>query len=117
MATLEKIYHLGGDELIFPSFMSSTLDFKAACHTAGYSDGAMEFSLHEGFQLEMVSVYPRESEVLLPPNNVDKRSSAPMVKRVARPHGEEDPPNKNAKIPRTPTTTANKFEQLTDGRS
>ena len=41
---LKNVYHQG-DELIFRSFTSSTLDFKVACHTANYSKGTiLEFN-------------------------------------------------------------------------
>ena len=61
LAPLQKIYRLG-HELIFRSFTPSTLDFKVACHTAGYSKGTiLELSLLEGFQLDNVSVYPSAS--------------------------------------------------------
>ena len=91
-ACLQDIYHQG-EELIFCSFTPSTLDFKVACHTAGYSKGTiLEFTLLEGFLLESVSVYPRESEVLLPPNTRFAVTSAPMTKRVSGPHGEDGPP-------------------------
>ena len=56
LTSLQNIYHLG-DELVFCSFTSSTLDFKVACHTAGYSKGTiLEFTLLEGFLLDSVSV-------------------------------------------------------------
>ena len=124
-ARLQDIYHQG-KEVIFGSFMSITLDFKEACHTAGYSKGTiLELSLLEGFQLDDVSVHPRESEVLLPPNRRFALTSAPMTKRVSGPHGEDAPPpkkNKNAKIPRTLTPNSNqelvnviKLQQLTVG--
>ena len=91
-ARLQDIYHQG-KELIFCSFMSSTLDFKVACHTAGYSKGTiLELSLLEGFQLDDVSVHPCESEVLLPPNRRFAVTSAPMTQRVSGPHGEDGPP-------------------------
>ena len=117
----EDIYHQG-EELIFCSFTSSTLDFKVACHTAGYSKGTiLELSLLEGFQLDDVSVHPRESEVLLPPNRRFAVTSAPMTQRVSGPHGEDGPPpNKNANVPRTLTPNGNqelvnaiKLQQLT----
>ena len=92
LETLQKVYHLG-DELIFCSFTPSTLDFNVACHTAGYSKGTiLELSLLEGFQLDNVSLYPRESEVLLPPNKRFAVTSVPMAKRVSLPHGEGGPP-------------------------
>ena len=99
------------------------MDFKVACHTAGYSKGTiLELSLLEGFQLHDVSAHPRESEVLLPPNRRFAVTSAPMTKRVSGPHGEGGPPNKNAKIPHTLTPNGNqelvnviKLQQLTVG--
>ena len=121
--TLQKFYH-EGNELIFCAFTSTTLDFNVACHTAGYSKGTiLELSLLEGFQLDNVSVYPRESgEVLLPPNRRFAVTSAPMTKRVSLPHGEDGPPNKNTNIPRTLTPNGNqelvnviKLQQLTVG--
>ena len=78
--------------------MPSTLN------TAGYIDGSMEFSLHEGFQLENVSVYPRESEVLLPPN---KRSSAPMTKHDKK---RKDPSYSNDE--RQPTGAGERHQAL-----
>ena len=91
LTSLQNIYHLG-DELIFCSFTPSTLDFKVACHTAGHSKGTiLEFTLLEGFLLDSVSVYPRESEVLLPPNKFAV-TSAPRAKSVSGPHGEDGPP-------------------------
>ena len=94
LTDLQNIYHRG-DELIFCSFTSSTLDFNVACHTAGYSKGPiLELSLLEGFQLDNVSVHPRESEVLLPPNRRFAVTSAPITKRVSGLHGEGGPPQK-----------------------
>ena len=91
-ALLQDIYHLGA-ELMFGSFMSTTLDFKVACHMLGCSQGTIfEFSLLEGFQLHDVSVRPCESEVLLPPNTRFAVTSAPMTRRVSWPHGEDGPP-------------------------
>ena len=92
LETMEKVYHLG-DELIFCSFTPSTLDFNVACHTANYSKGTtLEFTLLEGFLLDSVNVYPRESEVLLPPNKRFAVTSVPMTKRVSVPGGEDGPP-------------------------
>ena len=93
-ACLQDIYHQG-EELTFCNFTSNTLDFKVACHTAGYSKGTiLELNLLEGFQLDDVSVHPRESEALLPPNKRFAVPSAPMTKRVSGPHGEDAPPPK-----------------------
>ena len=120
-AHLQDIYHQG-KEVISGSFMSITLDFKEACHTAGYSQGTiLEFTLLEGFQLHDVSVRPCESEVLLPPNRRFAVTSAPMTQRVSGPHGEDGPlPSKNANVPRTLTPNGNqelvnviKLQQLT----
>ena len=100
---MQKVYHLG-DELIFCSFTPSALDFKVACHTANYRKGTiLEFTLLEGFLLDSVSVYPRESEALLPPNKRFAVTPAPMTKIVSVPGGEDGPPNKNARIPRSLT--------------
>ena len=68
------------------------MDFNVACHTADYSKGTiLEFTLLEGFLLDSVSVYPRESEALLPPNKRFAVTSVPMTKRVSLPHGEDGP--------------------------
>ena len=100
---LQNIYQRGA-ELIFCSFTSSTLDFKVACHSANYGKGTIfEFSLLEGFLLDNVSVYPRESEVLLPPNTRFAVTSAPVTKMVSHSGGEDGPQNKNARIPRNLT--------------
>ena len=67
------------------------MDFQVACLTANYGTGTiLELTLLEGFQLDNVSVYPRESEVLLPPNKRFAVTSAPIAKRVVGPKGGED---------------------------
>ena len=53
-----------GYELIFCAFTSSTMDFKYACTMARYSAGTiLQLTLLEGFQLDELSLYPREHEV------------------------------------------------------
>ena len=85
-----KIYRLG-DEVIYCGFTSTTLDFKVACQNANYAAGTvLEMTLLEGYQLDNVSVYPRESEVLLPPNKRFVVTSAPIAKRVVGHKGGED---------------------------
>ena len=100
LAKLCKIYRLG-DEVIYCGFTSTTLDFKVACQNANYAAGTvLEMTLLEGYQLDNVSVYPRESEVLLPPNKRFAVTSEPMTKRVVGPTGGEDgPPQQKCKHP------------------
>ena len=64
---------------------------KYACATARYSAGTiLQFILLEGFQLDELSRYPREHEVLLPPNKRYAVSSAgPTTKTVFSPVGED----------------------------
>ena len=90
LAKLCKIYRLG-DEVIYCGFTSTTLGFKVACQNANYAAGTvLQMTLLEGYQLDNVSVYPRESEVLLPPNKRFVVTSAPIAKRVVGHKGGED---------------------------
>ena len=88
--SLKDVYR-PGNEVIFCAFASSTMDFKYACTMARYSAGTiLQFTLLEGFQLDVLSLYPREHEVLLPPNKRYAVSSAgPTAKTVFSPVGED----------------------------
>ena len=67
------------------------MGFKYACAMARYSAGTiLQLTLLEGFQLDVPSPYPREHEVLLPPNRRYAVSSAgPRAKTVFSPVGED----------------------------
>ena len=96
---LRKVYRLGA-EVIYCGFTSTTLDFKVACQNANYAAGTvLEMTLLEGYQLDNVSVYPRESEVLLLPNKRFAVTSAPVTKRVCGLKGEGGPPKQKRKDP------------------
>ena len=86
---LREVYK-PGYELIFCAFTSSSTDFRYACAMACYSVGTiLELTLLEGFQLDELSLYPRENEVLLPLNKRFAVSSAgPTTKTVFSPVGE-----------------------------
>ena len=96
-----------GYEVIFCAFTPSTMDFKYACTMARYSAGTiLQFTLLEGFQLDELSLYPREHEVLLPPNKRYAVSSAgPTTKTVFSPVGEDcrSMRPRNANVPRLQT--------------
>ena len=63
-----------GEGKEFCAFTSSSTDFRHACAMVCFSVGTiLEFTLLEGFQLDDVSLYPRESEVLLPPEQALRR--------------------------------------------
>ena len=87
---LREVYQ-PGYELIFCAFTSSSTDFRYACAMACFSVGTiLEFTLLEGFQLDELSLYPRENEVLLPPSKRFAVSSAgPTTKTVLSPRGED----------------------------
>ena len=70
--------------MIFCAFTPTSTDFRQACAMVCYSVGTiLEFTLREGFQLDEVSLFPKESEVLLPPNRRFAVSSAgPTTKTV-----------------------------------
>ena len=76
--------------LVLCAFTSSSTDFRYACAMACFSVGTiLEFTLLEGFQLDDVSLFPRESEALLPPNRRFAVSSAgPTTKTVFSGRGE-----------------------------
>ena len=77
--------------MVFCAFTSSSTDFRYACAMACYAVGTiLEFTLLEGFQLDDVSLSPKESEVLLPPNRRFAVSSAgPTTKTVFSDRGED----------------------------
>ena len=86
---LREVYK-PGYELTFCAFTSSSTDFRYACAMACFSAGTiLEFTLLEGFQLDELSLYPRENEVLLPPNKRFAVSSAgPTTTNAFSPRGE-----------------------------
>ena len=92
IAGLREVYR-PGYEVTFCACTSSTMDFKYACAMARYSAGTiLQFTLLEGFQLDELSLYPREHEVLLPPSKHYTVSSAgqrrrPCFRRSARTAG------------------------------
>ena len=68
IASLREVYR-PGYEVIVCAFTPSTMDFKCACPMTRYSAGTiLQLTLLEGFQLDELSLHPREHEVLLPPN-------------------------------------------------
>jgi len=87
---LREVYK-PGYELIFCAFTPSSTDFRYACAMACFSVGTiLEFTLLEGFQLDDVSLFPKESEALLPPNRRFAVSSAgPTTKTVFSDRGED----------------------------
>ena len=89
IASLREVYR-PGYEMIFCAVTSSAMDFKHACAMVCYSAGTIsELTLLEGFQLDELSLYPRECEPLLPPNRRYAVSSAgPQTKTVFSPVGE-----------------------------
>ena len=106
IASLREVYR-PGYEVIFCAFTPSTMDFKYACTMARYSAGTiLQLTLLEGFQLDVLSLYPREHEVLLPPNRRYAVSSAgPPTKTVFSLVGEDcrSMCPRNANIPRSIT--------------
>ena len=87
---LREVYK-PGYELVLCAFTPSSTDFRHACAMACFSVGTiLELTLLEGFQLDGLSLYPRESEAHLPPNKRFAVSSAgPTTKAVFSPAGED----------------------------